>query len=98
MQYPFRIVIPTAHLYLSPHSFCRICAQILCQVCDGIALDLHAGSAVREAGGGSRIYTRCVVNKIRGEGRVLDLRILQIPGQLMDDGANHFQMPQFFCT
>ena len=72
--------------------------QILCKIRDGIALDLHGCGAPGEAGGGGGIDPGGVVHKIGGEGGILDLGILQIPGQLVDNGTDHLQMAQFLST
>ena len=39
-----------------------------------------------------------MIHKVRGKSGILDLGILQVSCQLMNDGTNHLQMPQFFCT
>jgi hypothetical protein len=39
-----------------------------------------------------------MVHKIGGKCGVLDLGILQISGQLMHNGTDHFQVSQFLCT
>lgn len=68
--------------------------QILGQVCDGVALDLHAGGGPGEAGGRGWVDARRVVHEVGGEGGVLDLAVRHFSGQLMDDGPDHLQMPQ----
>lgn len=82
-------------LYISWRS---LCCQIFCQVSDGIAFDSHHTGVVQSTGGSVGKYACGVIHKVRGKGRVLDLGIFQIPGKLMDNGTDHFQVPQFFCT
>lgn len=69
--------------------------QILGQIGDQIALAGHAGGAVGEPGGGGGIHARRAVHKVGVEPGGLDLLIGEVPGQLVDDGADHFQMPKF---
>ena len=75
-------------------SKCRLRSQILGQVGDGVALDLHAGGGPGEAGGRGGVDARRVVHEVGGEGGVLDLAVRHFPGQLVDDGSDHLQMPQ----
>ena len=77
---------------------CRLSGQVLGQVCDGIALDLHAGCSPGETGGGSGEDTGGMVHKVGGKGGVLDLGVGHFPGELVDDGTNHLQVPEFFGT
>ena len=73
-------------------------AQILRQVGDGVTLDLHGGGVPGEAGGGGGIDAGGMVHKVGRKSGILDLGVLQISGELMNDGADHLQMAQFFCT
>lgn len=77
---------------------CRLRSQILGQVGDGVALDGHAGGGPGEAGGGGGVYAGAVVDEVGGKGGVLDLGVGQLPGQLMDDGPDHFQVSQLLST
>ena len=77
---------------------CRLCGQILCQVGDGVALDLHTCGGPGEAGGGGGVYAGAVVDEVGGKGGVLDLGVGQLPGQLVDDGPDHFQVSQLLST
>ena len=82
-------------LYVSWRSLrCKIFRKI----CKGIAFHLHGYGTPGETGGGSGVDTGGVIHEIGSKGRVLDLGILQIPGELMDDGPDHLQVSQFFCT
>ena len=74
---------------------CPICRQILRQISDQVALAGHTGGAVGEAGGGGGVDAGGVVHKVGGEGGFFNLVHGKVPGQLMDDGADHFQMPKF---
>ena len=71
-------------------------SQVFRQIRHGIPLDLHGSGTPGEAGGCGRVDPHGVIHEIGGEGRILDLGILQVPGQLMDDGADHLQMTQLF--
>ena len=77
---------------------CRLSTQVLAQVCHGIALHLHHAGIVYRTGGCGGIHAGGVVHKVRRKGAVLDLAVLQVPGQLMDDSPDHLQVSQFFCT
>lgn len=72
-----------------------ICGKILSEVRDGIAGDLHGGGRPGAAGGKLREHTGGVIHKIGVEAGGFDLLLGQIPGQLMDQRADHLQMPQF---
>ena len=71
------------------------CGHIFAEVTDHVALDADAGGIPREAGGGSGVDAGGVIHKIRGKGRTAaDLLVGEIPGELVDDGADHLQVPQ----
>ena len=72
--------------------------QILRQVGDQVALHRHAGGAVREAGGGGGVHAGGPVHKIRVKARGPDLLLGEVPGQLVDDGADHLQMAQLLSA
>ncbi len=82
-------------LYLVKRS---LCPQILAEICHGITLHLQHAGVVYAAGGRIGEHACGVIHEVGRKGAVLNLGILQIPGQLMDDGAHHLQMPQLFCT
>ena len=82
---------------LSLHD-CSICCQVLCQIGDGIAADLDAGCGPGRTGGCGGVDAGGVVDKIGVEAGGFDLILRQVPGQLVDDGADHLQVPQFLCT
>ena len=95
-----RLILPTIQCFqgfpaLLPLRHRPIRRQILGQISDQIALAGHTGGAVGEPGGSGGIHARCAVHKISVEPGGLDLLIREVPGQLVDDGANHFQMPKF---
>ena len=73
-------------------------SQVLGQVCDGVALDGDTGGGPGEAGGGGGVDTCCMVHEIGRKGGVLDLGVGQLPGELVDDSPNHFQVPEFLST
>ena len=72
--------------------------QILCKIRDGIALDLHGCGVPGETGSRRWIDPGCVIHKVGRKGRIQDLGILQIPGQLVDNGTDHLQVAQFLST
>ena len=73
------------------------CGHIFAEVTDHVALDADAGGIPREAGGGSGVDAGGVIHKIRGKGRTAaHLLVGEIPGELVDDGADHLQMAQLF--
>jgi len=82
-------------LYLVKRS---LSTEIFSQVSNGITFNLHGGSIPRETGGGSGINTDGMIHKVGSKGGILNLGILQISGKLMNNGADHLQMSQFFCT
>lgn len=73
-----------------------ICGQILCQICHGVTLYLHAGSRPWHSRGRGGVDPGSVVYEIRSKCGILNLMILHIPGQLVNECANHFQMAEFF--
>ena len=70
--------------------------QVLRQIGDGIALDGHGRGIPGETCRCRGIDPYGVVHEVGCERGVTELIVLQIPRQLVDDGPNHFQMPQFF--
>ena len=75
-----------------------LCGQILCQVGDDVALDSHGGGAPGETGGGGRVDAGGMIHKIGVKSALFYLLFAEIPGELMDDGPDHLQVPQFLCT
>lgn len=74
-----------------------LCRQILRQISDQVALTGHTGGAVGESGGGGGVDPGGAVYEVGVKSGSLDLLIRQVPGQLMDDGADHFQMAKLLC-
>lgn len=72
--------------------------KVFRQICHGIALDLHGSGVPGETGGGCGVNPCGMIDKIGSESTVLNLRIGKISCQLVYNGADHFQMPQLFCT
>ena len=73
-------------------------AQILRQVSDRVAFYLHGGGIPGESGCSGGVDARRMVHEVGRKGRILNLRILQISGQLVNNGADHLKMPQFLGT
>ena len=73
-----------------------ICCEVLCQIGDGVALGLESGGAKGETGGRHRIEGGSVVHKVGVKPAFLDLLNGHPLGQLVDNGADHLHMGQFF--
>ena len=72
--------------------------KVFTQIRNRITGYLDAGCGPGISGGSGRLDTGSMIHKIRSKGRVFDLLFIQIAGQLMDQGTNHLQVPQFFGT
>ena len=83
-----RIIAESENVIISGAGF-LFRGQIFSKIRNGVALNLHAGGAPREPGGGGGEDTCGMIHEVGCEGGIQDLRILQISGQLMDDGADH---------
>ena len=75
-----------------------ICRQILCQIGNSIACNLHGRGGPGGAGGKLRIYTSGVVHKVGIKSGGFDLLLAEVPGQLVDNGSNHFQMSELLSS
>lgn len=75
-----------------------ICGKILGEIRDGIACDLHGGSRPRITGGELWEHAGSVIHKIGVKAGGLDLLLGQVSSQLVNQRADHLQMPQFLCT
>ena len=73
-------------------------SQVLCEVRDGVARDLHGARRPRVARGELRENACRVVDKIGLESSLLDLFLREISRELVDDRADHLQMPQLLCA
>ena len=69
-------------------------SQVLCEVRDGVARDLHGARRPRVARGELRENACRVVDKIGLESSLLDLFLREISRELVDNRADHLQMPQ----
>ena len=67
---------------------------VLREVGDGVAGDLHGGGGPGVAGGELGEDPGGVVHEVGLKAGVLDLLLRQVPGQLVDDGPHHLQVPQ----
>ena len=75
------------------------CGEVFGEISDHVACGLNGGCGPGEPGGGSRIYASSVIDKITGKERVcLNLFVSEVSSQLMHDGSNDLQMPQFLGT
>ena len=83
----------SAALFLHSRTISR---KIFRQIGNGVALDGHGRGIPGEACRRRWINPYGVVHEIGRKGRVTELIVLQIPGQLVDDGPDHFQVPQLF--
>lgn len=92
-----RVIRKTKNIVIGD-SCLLLCGKVLNKISHGISLDLHGCCGVGETGSGGGVDTGGVIHEVGRKGTVLNLAVFQIPGQLMDDGADHFQVSQFFCT
>lgn len=92
-----RIVGETKDVVVGEAGF-LLCRQVLRQIGDDVAGDLHGRGRPGVAGGELRIDAGGVIHKISVEAGGFDLLFAQVAGELMDQGAHHFQVPQFFST
>ena len=75
-----------------------ICRQVLGQIGDDIAGDLHSGRRPGIAGGKLRIDTGGMIHKIGIKAGGSDLILVQVTGELVNQSAHHLQVPQFLST
>ena len=80
------------------HARLLLCCEVLCQVCDGVACDLHGAGRPGCTGGKLREDADRVVDKIGRKARLADLLLREITRKLVDDGTNHLEMPQLLCA
>ena len=92
-----RIVRQTQDIIVG-HSGLLLRSKVLTQIRQGVTLDLHGRGRPGETGGGCRVDPCRVIHKIRSKSGIPDLTVAEIPGQLMDDGADHLQMAQFLSS
>ena len=76
------------------HARLLLGGEVLGEVGDGIARDLHRRRRPRIAGGELREHAGRVVNEIGIEAGLFDLIYREVPRELVDDGADHLKMPQ----
>ena len=76
------------------HARLLLGGEVLGEVGDGIARDLHRRRRPRIAGGELREHAGRVVDEIGIEAGLLDLIYREVPRELMDDGADHLKMSQ----
>lgn len=77
---------------------CRVRPHVFHQVGHGVALGLQEGSGEGCPRGGGGVDTGGMIHEVWCEGRILNLAVLQVPGELVDDGTYHLQMAQLLCT
>ena len=68
--------------------------HVLAQVGDGITSGLHGGRGEGHAAGGLRPDANGVIDEVGCEAGIFDLFDGEIPGELVNDGADHLQMSQ----
>ena len=76
------------------HARLLLGGEVLGEVGDGIARDLHRRRRPRIAGGELREHAGRVVDEIGIEAGLPDLIYREVPRELVDDGADHLKMPQ----
>ena len=69
--------------------------QILGKIGNDVSFDADSSGIPGGTGGGRGIDAGGVIQEIRSKSGGTDLLFRQIPGELMDDGADHLQMAQF---
>ena len=72
--------------------------QVFRQIGHRVAGDGDSGGVPGTAGGGGGIDTGGVIHEIGRKAGFPNLTVAELPGQLVDDGADHFQVTQFFCA
>ena len=80
------------------HARLLLGGEVLGEVGDGIARDLHRRRRPRIAGGKLREHAGRVVNEIGVEAGLFDLIYREVSRELVDDGADHLKMPQLLCA
>ena len=80
------------------HSRLLLCGQIFGQITDYISLDANRCRSPRSSGGKLRINACGMINEIRSKIRHAYVVILEISGELMNNGPYDFQMCQFLCA
>ena len=70
--------------------------KVLGEIGDHIAADADADGVPRHARRGLRKYAERMIDEVSVKALRLDLLRRQIPCELVDDRADHFQMPEFF--
>lgn len=89
-----RVIAEPENVVISHPGF-LLCGQIFRQVGHRVAGDGDSGGVPGTAGGGGGIDTGGVIHEIGRKAGFPNLTVAEFPGQLVDDGADHFQMPQF---
>lgn len=72
--------------------------QILRQIGNDVAGDLHGGGGPGISRGKLGIYSSGVIHKIGVEPRGFNLFLTQVTGKLVNQGSYHLQVPQFLST
>ena len=85
---PENIIVGSARLLLG--------GKVLCEIGDHIAADGDADRVPRHARRRLRKYAERMIDKICVKALRLDFLRRQIPGELVDDRANHFQVTELF--
>ncbi len=75
-----------------------LCCHILHQIRNGIAHGLKHGSRERCSRSSLGPKSQCMIHVIGVKTGSLQLFHGQIPGELVDDGGDHFEVAQLFCT
>ena len=80
------------------HARLLLGGEVLGEVGDGVARDLHRRRRPRIAGRKLREHARGVIDEIGIEAGLLDLVRREVPRELMDDGADHLKVSQLLCA
>ena len=92
-----RIIRQPQNIFIRDTGF-LLCCHVLGQIGNNIALNRQRSSGEGKTAGRCWVDPGCPVNEICVKTCGFNLFLCQIPGQLVDNGADHFQMSKFFCT
>lgn len=71
-------------------------SKVLVEVCDGIPGRLERCSGKGIAGGIRRVKAGCVIDKVSVESALFNFVYAQVAGQLINQGADHLNVGEFF--
>ena len=87
-------IVSEAQNVVVGHAGLLLRAEIFVKIGDGVPGNGERIGVKGSAGRRHRVNSRCVIHKIVVKPSRLDLLRRHVPGQLVDNGANHFQVTQ----